>query len=108
MKEISKNAQEKLVSVARGKNRIKYRIRNSLESVEKIDVPKHIDGCEVHNRVNTLSSFLSNEDYVNAQLLTEDGKDNLLMLLHSLEVSAVALRKMIREESQEENNKELC
>ena len=87
----------KLSKLVRSYNRIKYRIRNQVESVERIKVPKAVEGCEAHARVETYKTILTNENYINEQLKTEDGKDNLLFLLHNIEVAAVSLRKEIRD-----------
>jgi len=93
----NENTALKLKLLIRSEKRIKDRINRSLKTAEKIYVPNELDGCEMHNRLKTLCSFLSNESYVNEQIKTEDGKDNIFMLLHSHEVAMTRLKKLIRD-----------
>ena len=87
---------EKLANTIRSYNHLKARIENNLLSYNNIKVPKSLDGCKEHIQVETLSSILSNKTYIEEQLQTEDGKDNILVLLHSLDVSMTKLRKLIK------------
>ena len=85
----------KLKRTVRSPEKLKKKIEVRLKYIDKINVPKEFQDNKTFRRVETLKSFLTCEDYVNAQLETEDGKDNIIMLTKSLETAGVKLKKII-------------